>query len=336
MLSFATSARVRTTVADSAKRRLPHITKAAYHGASPHTSSSRLTGGKWSSKLISYLRKGFAATIGSAASKPSAAARPFLKTAAGRLAAKSSRTMLHRITARLGANTHVKTLLSRFSQKLHLVPGASRLAARAANPRSWVFASGGRWHPYLNIFSQSLRSLSGPKNISSARVVMAQLQRQALVIGSLSHQRRDLASASPLSHGTKIAIQNTRSRRTPAASGFAANTSTKPDAVASNPAATSTQTAQDHLQASQHLHQVAKAAQDAAAVPIEQCVTITVPYTITSATQNQPGVLSDVAQHISDVQRIQQRHTLLLSRLTERLAASGWSIQYRHVSIPTD
>ncbi|KAJ1722608.1 hypothetical protein LPJ53_002987 [Coemansia erecta] len=337
MLSFAASARVRTTVADSAKRRMPHLTKAAYHAASPH--GSPLSGGagrgRWTSKLAHYLRKGFAAAVGAAPSKPAAAARSFLHTAAGRLAAKSPRTMLHRITARLGAHSHVKTLLGRLSHKIHLVPGASRLAARAANPRSWVFASGGRWQPYLRTLTHSLRSLSGPKNIASARVVMAQLQRQAIVIGSLSQQRRDLASASPLSHGTKIAIQSARPRPTPAAATFATKASTDAAAMPASPAAAA-DAAADHLQTSQQLHRVAKSAQDAAAVPIEQCVTITVPYAISSGAQNQPGVLSDVAQLISDVQRIQQRHSLLLSRLTERLAASGWSIQYRHISTPTE
>ncbi|KAJ2785649.1 hypothetical protein GGI15_001850, partial [Coemansia interrupta] len=342
MLSFAASARVRTTVADSAKRRLPHITRAAYHAASPHGSPLLSGGGgggrgKWTSKLVSFLRKGFAAAVGTAPSRPPAAARSFLHTAAGRLAAKSPRTMLHRITARLGAHAHLKTLLARLSHKMHLVPGASRLAARASNPRSWVFASGGRWHPYLRTFANSLRTLSGPKNIASARVVMAQLQRQAIVVSSLSQQRRDLSSASPLSHGTKIAIQGARSRPTPAAAGFAAKASPKAAAAMSaSPAAAADAAAGHRRQTSQQLHPVAKSAQDAAAVPIEQCVTITVPYTISSAAQNQPGILSDVAQLISDVQRIQQRHSLLLSRLTERLAASGWNIQYRHISTPTE
>ncbi|KAJ1798226.1 hypothetical protein LPJ75_006895, partial [Coemansia sp. RSA 2598] len=95
----------------------------------------------------------------------------------------------------------------------------------------------------------------------------------------------------------------------------------------------------------QLLHPVAKAAQEAASVPVDQCVTITIPYTISSASlaaandggqQQTSSPLSNVAQLISDVQRVQQRHALLLSRLTEKLASTGWSIQYHHISAPTE
>ncbi|KAJ2535299.1 hypothetical protein EV175_006928 [Coemansia sp. RSA 1933] len=70
---------------------------------------------------------------------------------------------------------------------------------------------------------------------------------------------------------------------------------------------------------------------------MERCVTITVPYTLPA-----PDVLAgargpsseEVFKALTGLQQAQQRHDLLLSRLVERLSASGWNVQYKQIDQP--
>ncbi|KAJ1897626.1 hypothetical protein LPJ66_003259 [Kickxella alabastrina] len=333
MLSYAAVGRLRIIAADSTRLGLNHISKAAYHHHSHHGKPLRSGNSKWVMRLMNYLRTGFSAFASGGRVAPIKAT-----TAAGRLFAKTA-------AARLGARPHLRTVYQRLLYQTRLTPrDTSRIASRAIGFGRWAFGSGGRWSPYLRTVSQAMRSLSGPNNIASARVVMAQLQRQALVVGSLSQQRRDYAAVSPLAYGTRISMPFSKTQPTAAATRLAAkNTTTSGISPAASSENAESNASVGHQQ-EQKLHPVAQAAQEAA-IPIEQCVTITIPYSIMASSQppysvhQQPSELAplaNVAQLIADVQRVQQRHTLLLSRLTERLAGTGWNVQYHHVATPTE
>ncbi|KAJ2841597.1 hypothetical protein J3B02_005840, partial [Coemansia erecta] len=348
----AASARTRTTVADTTMRGISHISKAAYHHKSPH--GNCVGGGKWSAKLLQYVQSSIRAFFGPSVSSQRAAAdtaaRSFMRTAAGKLAARAPRIMAKgtsTATRLATTQTHLQSLFKQFSRKLTAIPGVSRFAGRAINPRIWAFGSGGKWYPYLRTITQSMRSLSGPKNIASARIIMAQLQRQVLVAGGFSQQRRDLSSVSPLAQGTKISMLSTaRAQLSPAATKFVKKESNSKMTSAAQAAGNNSgnrkgENAVVKEEELEQMHPIAKAAQEIASVPVDQCVTITIPYTISSTSlataangqQQAPfssSPLTNVAQLISDVQRVQQLHSLLLSRLTEKLASTGWSIQYHH------
>ncbi|KAJ1808842.1 hypothetical protein LPJ56_006057, partial [Coemansia sp. RSA 2599] len=261
-------------MADTTMRGINHISKAAYHHKPPH--ANRMGGSKWSAKLLQYVQSSIRAFFGAIGPSQKAtadtAARSFMRTAAGKFAAKAPRIVAKGAAAtRLATTqTHMRLLLKQISRKLPMIPGVSRFAGRAINPRSWAFGSGGKWYPYLRTVTQSMRSLSGPKNIASARIIMAQLQRQALVAGGFSQQRRDLSSVSSLAHGTKIGLLSTRSQATPAASKFAKGEGEKDFKANSAIQAGSGGKAGKGGAASarepgqQLLHPVAKAAQEAA------------------------------------------------------------------------
>ncbi|KAJ2636084.1 hypothetical protein GGF40_003217 [Coemansia sp. RSA 1286] len=343
MLRYAASVRTQTTVANTTLRGASHISKAAYHHK-PSSHGSRLAsggGGKWSTKLLHYVQNSvrafFGASPSSQRSVADTAARSFMRTAAGKLSAKAPRVLAKRLTVKqLGnASMHLRSVFRQLVQKAPVFPGASRFAGRMVNPGSWAFGSGGKWYPYLKTLTQGMRLLTGPGNVASARVVLAQMQRQVIVAGGFSQQRRDLSSVSPLAQGTKISLVKRKETLTSAASRFAKEASNAKGTAAV------AQAAEDALDCkeSDQLHAVAKAAQQAASVPIDRCVTITIPYTISTSTNNgqqDQTALANVAQLISDMQQMQQRHSLLLSRLTEKLAATGWALQYHHLSTPTD
>ncbi|KAJ2724936.1 hypothetical protein GGI07_001598 [Coemansia sp. Benny D115] len=362
MLSYAATGHLRVTVAPSAGRGINRISKAAYHQHQHHYQSSFKAymrggsggrggrgGNNWVSRALQYLRSGLVFLAGGKApaskTAATAAGHLFSRVSAGRLAAHAPR-MAQRASVRIGSHAKIGTIVRQLVQQMRTASGTPRMAGKMSSYLHSAFRSGGRWSPYLRIFTQTMRSLSsGPKNVASARVIMAQLQRQAIVAGSLSQQRRDFATVPSLAYGTRIGLVRATKKPASAAAKLATETAASngaAEATGNASAAASPPSAEEVLQGEgEQLHPVAQAIQ-AAAVPMEQCVTITIPYTIALTSENSPtgqqladSPLANVAQMIADVERAQQRHTLLLSRFTERLAATGWNIQHRHVSTPT-
>ncbi|KAJ2351656.1 hypothetical protein GGF43_003967 [Coemansia sp. RSA 2618] len=163
---------------------------------------------------------------------------------------------------------------------------------------------------------------------------MAQIHRQT-VMGCMTQQRKGLAIALPRSQEAQARIFEAglhRTEHSAAAAKFAAGKGAVPE---NNNATLSSQPGSAKAQ----LHPAAKAAQEAA-VPSEQCVTITIPYTLPKTfgllPENVQTSSADVAHLLADMQKAQSRHTLLLTRLIERLSATGWNVQYQQVTQHTE
>ncbi|KAI8320066.1 hypothetical protein GQ54DRAFT_312989 [Martensiomyces pterosporus] len=363
MLAFAANRHASAVVAAKAtKQRIIKAARAGYQTHSAHGSPlgrGPRSGSSWISRLLAYLRGGANAVANSASKAGSGGA--FSKTAAGRLRAAMPRGpagWLARLSgrapalakptsaARLGARGYLRSIGQLLSQHFRGGSGASRWAGRRLDPSRWAFGPGGRWSPYARIFVQSFSSLSAQHNFASARVIAAQIQRQTMA-GVMTQQRRDPSLVLPFAHETRIRLLPTEDTMGADGQGTAPRSNaTAAQKLAARRTAerdTGSHAATDvpGLSAGkgQRLHPAAVSAQAAAAIPVEQCVTIAVPYVISAVSQlpaGQHASSADVAQHLAEAQKLQQRHALVLSRLLERIAATGWSVQYQHVSSPVD
>ncbi|KAJ1801462.1 hypothetical protein LPJ59_000258 [Coemansia sp. RSA 2399] len=312
-----------------------HIAKATFQ---THSSQGRqLHGrGKWASRLLDYLRNGVGKIIGRASSGATSTGHVFSKTAAGRLHAAMPRgpawfSRLSRFAPKSIKNSYVRSLSQRLSKQFLGWQGAARFTGQRLDAGRLAFGGGGKWSPYMKHFVSSLRGISAKGSATSARAIFAQMQRQAIAC-TATQERRDLSTvfgdtrvklvASMESTGAKSAAKSLAGRHR--------------NANRQKLLASAVDSAGKANADGQELHPVAKAAQKAS-VPMERCVTVTVPYTLPA-----PGVLAgaqdpsseDVFKALAGLQQAQQRHDLLLSRLVERLSASGWDIQYKQLDRP--
>ncbi|KAJ2326732.1 hypothetical protein GGI00_004663, partial [Coemansia sp. RSA 2681] len=86
------------------------------------------------------------------------------------------------------------------------------------------------------------------------------------------------------------------------------------------------------------LRPAARASQARASLA-DQRATITIPYVAPTKRLSSDGhdtSPNDVLQLLADADKLQHRHRLLLSRLMERLSATGWDIHYAHINVPTE
>ncbi|KAJ2371193.1 hypothetical protein H4S02_009643, partial [Coemansia sp. RSA 2611] len=315
MLAIAAVKNLHQAAADSAGLSVNRIARATYqtqsHGRSMHGR------GKWVSRLLAYLQGGLGAV------KHSSLANAFSNTAAARLRVISARAASATRTAARGG--FMRSASQRITSLLYSAPVSSRFAGRSAGAGQWAFAKGGKWSPYVNIFTHSLRTLSSRSRATSAQVIMAQIRRQA-VMGCMTQQRKGLAIALPhtrdVQFETLVSVAG-RTEETAAAKLAAGGTKM--------PAARSKGTSSSGSQ----LHPATTAAQESA-VPFDQCVIISIPYGPPSVTSllsgNGQASLADVTHVLSSQQQAQNRHTLLLTRLIERLSATGWELQYRQTT----
>ncbi|KAI9504655.1 hypothetical protein BX070DRAFT_222585 [Coemansia spiralis] len=336
---------------------IAHVGKASYQTSSSH--GRPLQGkSKWFSRFLDYLRSGASKAAASAA-KPgfSFAGRTFSKTAAERLRmamprgpawlsrlAQCAPTSIKGAAMRMNGSTYVRFLSQRLSKQLLGWPGVARFVTQRTDAGRLAFGGGGKWAPYMKQFMSSLRGLSVQANSAPARTIMAQIQRQAMAC-TITQERRELSTLSPLFGETRIRLLNAaeagKDGPTSTALGKLYNRqrSAEKEGKGSTNAVTGKNSSKDPNNANnQDMHPIAKAAQ-MAAVPMEQCVTITVPYTL--AVPNhlagiQNASIEDVSKALADLQQAQQRHSLLLSRLLERLSAASWNIQYRQVDRPVE
>lgn len=303
--------------------------------------SGRSGSGKWISRMLSYLRSGLQSLVTKTPTKTSAAK---LFSQAGRLSQSSGAGWVGRLVHRAtlsqiggGHGTTARTVIQKLTGQLRVWSGASRLTAAhrlsTTSTARWAFGNGGKWSPFLNLFAQSMRSLSSPSHLTSARVVMAQIQRQAMA-GMTTQQRRNASVLSPLAHETCIRLLNPNDSLGAAAEIFAGNYKKQPQKK-TNAAALSDQQPNT---ATTDLHPVAKATQKRA-IAVDRCVTITIPCSISVPRMEMAADSSspkDMMQMLTDANEAQQRHNLLLSRLLEKLSATGWDISYQVISQPNE
>ncbi|KAJ2864184.1 hypothetical protein GGH94_003088 [Coemansia aciculifera] len=338
----------------TAKFRAGHIGRATYQTYSPH--GRGIPGdGKWPSRLLAYLRNAYS-SASAQMSRHVLTGNGLSNTAAGRLREAMPRGLgwASRVVprtscaaksamSRLGAHSYVRSISQRLAAQLKVWPGASRFAGSHMGSKHWAFGSGGKWSPYLKIFA---RSMSGPfmtNNASSARVIMAQIQRQTMV-GLMTQQRREFSMVSPLAYETRIRFlapepafaTDCSSRRSTAGARVSSACKKEVPATASkNPSEGALPLRRRDINV---MHPAAKTAQAHASLA-DQCVTITVPYS--APAKNQPlsehgASPSDVFKLLADADKLQHQHRLLLSRLIERLSATGWDIYYQHVNNPAE
>ncbi|KAJ1950471.1 hypothetical protein EC988_004377 [Linderina pennispora] len=336
MLALAALKKAHATAVAARVARQSLGSKAAYQTYTQHSSSLGRTprgGGKWWTRFLDYIR-GSSSAIARNAAK-SAASKAFSKTAAARLRMAmpqgpgwAARMMLKSRAGAVrtaGARGYLRAITQSLGQAMRAGPGAS---GRMAGPGRWAFGPGGRWSPYARSFARSFHSAS--RTMSSARVV-ALLQRQTMA-SVMTQQRKDLSLATPFANETRIRLLSMQDggdmmQAKPLKAGYRmkARKAEKPAESVHKPAE----------QADPH----PAAAAITEAVPVEHCVLVTVPYTVSAMSQlaaGQQASSADVAQMLADAQKMQQRHTLLLTRLLEKLAATGWSIQYNHISSPSE
>ncbi|KAJ1664280.1 hypothetical protein EV178_004251 [Coemansia sp. RSA 1646] len=245
---------------------------------------------------------------------------------------------LTRFAPRPIKSPYVRSLAQRLSKQFLGWPNVARFVGQSPNAGRFAFGGGGKWSPYMKQFVSSLRGISAKSSATSARAIFAQIQRQAIVC-TVTQERRDLSTLSP-------AFGDTRVRILAGVDGTSAKSATTTTATAAERLASrrsnsreqmlSAADADNTVTTNQDLHPVAVAVQKAS-VPMERCVTITVPYTLPA-----PGVLAgaqdpsseEVFKALAGLQQAQQRHDLLLSRLVERLSASAWNVQYKQIDQP--
>ncbi|KAJ2488848.1 hypothetical protein IWW37_004476 [Coemansia sp. RSA 2050] len=330
------------------------IGRATYQTYSPHGRGVR-GDGKWPSRLLAYLHN----AINSASaqvSKHAPTRNGLSSTAAGRLRETLPRGLgwtsrfAPRITgaaksamSRLGTSSYIRSISQRLAAQLKVWPGASRLAGSHMASKSWAFGSGGKWSPYLKIFTRSMRGPFAMSSSSPARAIMAQIQRQTMV-SLMTQQRREFSMVSPLAHETRIqmlapepASVTDRSFRRPSASARISSACKKSVPVTVGERLSETASPLQNSKASA-LPPAAKAFQERAYLA-DQCVTITIPYSAPAKSQPLNECYtspSDVAKLLADADKLQRQHHLLLSRLIERFSATGWDIYYQHVSVPAE
>ncbi|KAJ2336473.1 hypothetical protein GGH92_007756 [Coemansia sp. RSA 2673] len=351
MLATAAARQLLTT----AKFRAGHIGRATYQTYSPH--GRGVPGdGKWPSRLLAYLRNAYS-SASAQVSKRAMTGKGLSNTAAGRLREAMPRGLgwtsrfvprascvAKNAMSRLGAHSYVRSISQRVAAQLKAWPGASRFAGSHLGSKNWAFGSGGKWSPYLKIFA---RSMSGPfvaNSASPARAIMAQIQRQTMV-GLMTQQRREFSMVSPLAYETRIRFlapeptfaTDRSSRRSTAGARVASACKKEVPATASKtPSEGALPLRRNDVNV---LHPAAKTAQARAALA-DQCVTITIPYSAPAKNQqplSEHGASpNDVMELLADADKLQHQHHLLLSRLIERLSATGWDIYYQHVNSPTE
>ncbi|ORX74668.1 hypothetical protein DL89DRAFT_264484 [Linderina pennispora] len=299
MLALAALKKAHATAVAARVARQSLGSKAAYQTYTQHSSSLGRTprgGGKWWTRKTAAARLRMVMPQG-----PGWAARMMLKSRAGAVRTAGARGYLRAITQSLG-------------QAMRAGPGASGRMAGPGSVGIWT------WRTFH----------SASRTMSSARVV-ALLQRQTMA-SVMTQQRKDLSLATPFANETRIRLLSMHDggdvmQAKPLKAGYRmkARKAEKPAESVHKPAE----------QADPH----PAAAAITEAVPVEHCVLVTVPYTVSAMSQlaaGQQASSADVAQMLADAQKMQQRHTLLLTRLLEKLAATGWNIQYNHISSPSE
>ncbi|KAJ2343174.1 hypothetical protein GGH91_003278 [Coemansia sp. RSA 2671] len=350
MLAIAAARQLLATANFKAGR----IHRATYQTYSPH--GRRVGGdGKWSSRLLAYLRDAFN-SASAQVSKHAPTGNGLSSTAAGRLReavprqlgwasrfAPRATGMAKSAMSRLGANSYIRSVSQRLAAQMKVWPGASRFAGSHMASKNWAFGSGGKWSPYLKIFTRSMRGPFAMSSASPARVIMAQIQRQTMV-SLMTQQRREFSMVSPLAYETRIrmlapepaSVTDRNSRRSPA-SAHMLSTSKKPVPGAAGKRLGETASPLRGAK-TLALPPAAKALQERVSLA-DQCVTITVPCSAPAKSQPLGEYYTssgDVAKMLADADKLQRQHHLLLSRLMERLSATGWSILYQHVNVPAE
>ncbi|KAJ2910672.1 hypothetical protein GGI21_000631 [Coemansia aciculifera] len=324
------------------------IGRATYQTHSQHGHSVSGTG-KWPSRLLAYLRE----ALGSAsaqASKQSLAGHGLSNTAASRLReamprglgwasrfAPRATSATKSAVSRLGAHSYFRSISQRLAAQLRLWPGASRLAVLRPSSQNWAFGSGGRWSPYLKTFARNMSTPLTSSNMSSARAIMAQIQRQTM-IGLMTQQRREFSMVSPLAYETRIRMLAPEPSTAGRHEARALSTVNKTSSDTSNKSRNKAGLPSLFL-GEEPMHPAARASQVRSRLA-DQCVTITIPYAAPTKrlSPGDHGLSSpnDAFRLLADADKLQRQHHLLLTRLMERLSATGWDIHYQHVSAPTD
>ncbi|KAJ2452326.1 hypothetical protein EV183_003005 [Coemansia sp. RSA 2336] len=315
MLAIATAVKLRSRIANSTALGVSRVGRAAYQ---THSTQGRNVKSKWFSRMLAYVQNGLAALRSTTASSSSAA---------GRLQAVMPRgpSWLRSIAARASAAVRQPYAIRGgfVSQRLRglLSSGPISFGYRGR----LAFEKGGKWSPFMNVLASNLRTLSARGGTPSAQIIMAQLHRQSL--GCMAEQRRGLAIALPRSQTAYTQILDS-SPQQPAAARMASE-----HATARNTGTESATGSGPRIQGNVQMHPTAKAAQEAA-VPFEQCVTITIPYMLPKSVGSL--ALEDMAGYLDKMSSRQHQHDLLLARLFERLAQTGWHVQYRDVMKQTE
>ncbi|KAJ2508346.1 hypothetical protein IWW47_000663 [Coemansia sp. RSA 2052] len=356
MLAIAAAKHLHTR----AKAGVSQISRASYQTHSPHGHSVR-GNGKWPSRLLAYLRNAFS-SASVQAPRQGLAGHGLSSAAAGRLReamprglgwasrfAPRATSAAKSAMSHLGAHSYVRSISQTLAAQLRMWPSASRFAGSRLGPQNWAFGSGGKWSPYLKIFARNLSAPLMPSNVSSARAIMAQIQRQTMV-GLMTQQRREFSLVSPLAYETRIrmlapdsaagggggAVGHQGYRRS--AAGARASSTCNKGANGSASKHANEAGLPSLLFDDKPLHPAARASQARASLA-DQRATITIPYVAPTRRLSSDGhdtSPNDVLQLLADADKLQHRHRLLLSRLMERLSATGWDIHYAHISVPIE
>ncbi|PIA18759.1 hypothetical protein COEREDRAFT_85212 [Coemansia reversa NRRL 1564] len=324
MLSFAAfGAMHRGAFSRTAALGLGYTGRATYQ---THSFQGRHIYGRnnWGARLLAYLRNGLDLLTDVATRRFSSA------TAARRL----RMVMLQRPSSLLRgfglkATIAIRSAAPRLSNG-YFCSLVWQLANQKMGMRGGAFGSGGRWSPFTNMFMQSFRAFSVQGNFSSVKASMAQIHHQA-AIGLLTQQRRDFAIALPLARYTQTKRHVRKSncfRRT------AQLPATDMLAVSHIPVFA------DIMPLAERVGQgmLANPAAEEAAVFATRCVTIIVPQ-VYVGNLSAKGSFADGSAFSADVARLladdvcqaQRRHTMLVSRLLERISEAGWNVQYRQI-----
>ncbi|KAJ2540622.1 hypothetical protein EV175_006216, partial [Coemansia sp. RSA 1933] len=89
--------------------------------------------------------------------------------------------------------TYVRSLSQRLSKHFLGWQGAARFVGQRPNAGRFAFGGGGRWSPYMKHFVGSFRGISAKGGATSARAIIAQLQRQAIACAA-TQERRDFST----------------------------------------------------------------------------------------------------------------------------------------------
>ncbi|KAJ1859366.1 hypothetical protein GGH12_000139 [Coemansia sp. RSA 1822] len=342
MLAIAAARNLRKSVAESAVLGVNRIGKAAYQTNSSH-GRSMYGKSKWVSRLLAYLQSGLGAV------KQKSIKSVFSGTAAGRLRAVMPRgpSWLRGLSAKASLATqqtaartgYIRSISQRLAGLLSSASAGSRLAGARAGSGRFAFERGGKWSPYMKIFAQNLRNLSSRGSATSAQVIMAQIRRQAMM-GCMTEQRKGLAIALPRSQKVQAQLLEPGLQHADQSSAAAKLATGSRDISDNKSAALSNDTRSAlAVDVEAQLHSAVKTAQELAALA-DQCVTITIPYALPSTlgklAENTQASSADVAHLLVDMHKIQSRHTLLLTRLIERVSATGWNVQYQQIKGHTE
>ncbi|KAJ2665678.1 hypothetical protein IWW48_000129 [Coemansia sp. RSA 1200] len=337
----------------TALRTATHVGKACYQTQSSNGGRQlRGRGSKLLTQLLDYLRNGVSKVVGNPPSGPISAGSAFSKTAAGRLHSAMPRG--HTWVSRLARfapksiknSSYIRTLTKRVSSQFAGWPGVARFVGLKSDAGRFAFSGGGKWSPYMRQFASSLRGVSRKGTASSAQAIIAQIQRQAIACAA-TQERRDMSTLSPIFGDLRVRIlgamdsaenldakSDTSAKHARKRLSGRNKTSRRSESLAATEDVGPAMKA--NADAGHGLHSVAEAVQRLA-VPIARCVTITVPYTpsLSSAFVDARDPSSEqVFKALAAQQQAQQRHDLLLSRLIERLSATGWNVQYKQVDLP--